>query len=328
MPRCWYFVKRPVGPVTEGCFELREIESRPLKDGSVRVANRWLSVDPSVRWRMDAETPLPPLPLGGKLNGPALGEVVESRSAQFHVGDVVTHLAGWRDEAVLPAEALQRVPDIPVPESAFLGVLGYPGVTAYFGLYDVARVRPGDVVFISAGGGAVGTAAIQMAKAGGMTVVASAGGPEKCALARKLGADVTIDYKGGLPIATALREAAPSGIDVYFDNVGGDHLDAALATAKKGARFAICGMVSGYNSRSREPIPHLDRIISAGITLKGFEVFSFADRLAEFYEVAGQWIHRGALTNVETVRHGLENTPQAFLGLFTGENLGKLVVCL
>jgi NADPH-dependent curcumin reductase CurA len=163
---------------------------------------------------------------------------------------------------VLPGEALQHVPDVPVPESAFLGVLSYPGMTAYLGLFDVARARRGDVVFISAGAGAVGSAVIQMAKAESMTVVASAEGPQKCALTGKLGADATIDYKSRLPIAHALRQAAPTGIDVYFDNVGGDHLDAALANANTGARFAMCGMVSGYNSRSREPISHLDRITS------------------------------------------------------------------
>ncbi|QUQ64513.1 NADP-dependent oxidoreductase [Kutzneria sp. CA-103260] len=241
---------------------------------------------------MAADTPLPPLRLGDVVGALALGQVVESRADGVHVGDVVTPLGGWCEETVLPAGAVRRVPDMPVAESAFLNVLGYPGITAYFGLFDVARARRGDVVFVSGGGGAVGTAVIQMAKAEGMTVIASAGGPEKCAPVSKLGADMAIDYKGPQPIGDALREAASDGIDVYFANVGGDHLDAALAVAHPRARFAMCGMVSGYNSGSRAPIPHLDRVISAEITLRGFEVFSFLDRLAEFHSAAGECVLR------------------------------------
>lgn len=326
MPRVWYFVKRPDGPVTDDCFELREEDCRPMAAGLVRVRNRWLSLDPATRWRMAADNPLWPLPLGGRMDGPALAEVVESQVSGFEPGQLVVHMAGWRDEAVLPAERLTRVPDVDAPGPAFLGVLGYPGMTAYFGLFDAARARSGDVVFISGAAGAVGTAAIQMAKAEGMTVIASAGGPEKCGLAADLGADATIDYKSGVPVLDALRAAAPNGIDVYFDNVGGDHLDAALLCAKWGGRFAICGMVSGYDGTDAALVPHLNRIISAELTLKGFEVFTYEKRRKEFEEKAAELFRDGRLRNVETVRHGLETMPAVFRELFSGANLGKLVV--
>jgi NADPH-dependent curcumin reductase CurA len=275
---------------------------------------------------MRADNPLWPLALGGRMDGPALAEVVESRSARFEPGQLVVHMAGWRDEAVVSASRLTGVPSVDAPGPAFLGVLGYPGMTAYVGLFNVAKARAGDVVFLSGAAGAVGTAAIQMAKAEGMTVIASAGGPQKCALAAELGADVSIDYKSGVPIQEALREAAPDGIDVYFDNVGGDHLDAALLCAKWGARFAMCGMVSGYDSTPAAPVAHLDRIISAELTLKGFEVFSYEERRDEFEQRATEWFRRGDLRSVETVRAGLENMPAAFRELFSGSNFGKLVV--
>jgi NADPH-dependent curcumin reductase CurA len=200
-------------------------------------------------------------------------------------------------------------------------------MTAYFGLLDAAHAKEGDVVFVSAAAGAVGSVAVQIAKAKGMTVIGSAGGTKKCEFVSSLGADQVIDYRSG-PILKSLAATAPDGIDVYFDNVGGDHLDAALALARNNARFAICGMIEGYNSGEPTRLRFAMRIISARIALKGFIVFDYFPRIAEFYRDMGPWVLNGIVKARETIVDGLEQTPDAFLGLFRGENTGKMLVRL
>ena len=209
----------------------------------------------------------------------------------------------------------------------FLGVLGTTGATAYFGLLDAASAKEGDVVFVSAAAGAVGSVVVQIAKAKGMTAIGSAGGKEKCDYVRSLGADEVIDYRSG-PIVKSLAAAAPNGIDVYFDNVGGDHLDAALAIARNHARFAICGMIEGYNKREPTSLRFLMRVIGARIRLQGFLIFDYQSRMDEFYREMGGWLKSGAVKSRETVVDGLEQTPDAFLGLFKGANVGKMLVRL
>ena len=195
----------------------------------VRVRNSWLSVDPYMRGRMnDVKSYVPPFQIDQPMEGGAVGEVVESKADGFAPGDRVLHMAGWRDEAVLDARTVNKLPNLGAEPQAFLGNLGVTGATAYFGLLDVASAKEGDIVFVSAAAGAVGSAVVQIAKAKGMTVIGSAGGPEKCEFVRSLGADHVVDYKAQ-PILKGLAAAAPEGIDVYFDNVGGDHLDAAFA---------------------------------------------------------------------------------------------------
>jgi NADPH-dependent curcumin reductase CurA len=201
------------------------------------------------------------------------------------------------------------------------------GATAYFGLLDAAAAREGDVVFVSAAAGAVGSVVVQVAKAKGMTVIGSAGGPEKCAFVRSLGADHVIDYKSG-PVLKSLASVAPDGIDVYFDNVGGAHLDAALALARNNARVAICGMIEGYNSAEPTTLRFAMRIIAARIRIRGFIVFDYFPRMAEFYREMGPWVADGTVKSKQTVVDGLEKTPEAFLGLFRGENIGKMLVRL
>ena len=217
--------------------------------------------------------------------------------------------------------------ELGAPPERFLGVLGITGTSAYFGLLDAAQAKAGDIVFVSAAAGAVGSVAVQIAKAKGMTVIASAGGPEKCAFVRSLGADQVIDYKSR-PILKSLAAAAPDGIDVYFDNVGGDHLDAALALARNHARFAICGMIEGYNRAEPTSLRFIMRIMSARIRLQGFIVFDYFPRMAEFYRDMGEWLASGAVKPQETVVEGLEKMPEAFLGLFEGANVGKMLVRL
>jgi NADPH-dependent curcumin reductase CurA len=327
MPQAWHLKSRPSGMPTPDNFELKAIDLPPLGEGQIHVRNRWLSVDPYMRGRMnDVKSYVPPFAVGAPLEGGAVAEVVESRADGFAPGELVLHMAGWRDEAVLPGQALTKLPTIPgVEPQAFLGNLGLTGGTAYFGLLEAAQARAGDIVFVSAAAGAVGSAVVQIAKAKGMTVIGSAGGAEKCEFVRSLGADAVIDYKAG-PLVKSLAEAAPKGIDVYFDNVGGDHLDAALAHARRDARFAICGMIEGYNAAEPMCLRYIMRVIAMRIMLKGFIYTDYMDRMGEFFGEMGPWVASGQVKGRDTVMEGLERTPDAFLGLFTGANTGKMLV--
>jgi NADPH-dependent curcumin reductase CurA len=241
-------------------------------------------------------------------------------------------MAGWRDEAVIPAATLNRLPAIPgVEPQAFLGNLGLTGATAYFGLFDAAQAREGDTLFVSAAAGAVGSAVVQIAKARGMTVIGSAGGAEKCAFVASLGADATVDYKAApvlKGLAKALEAVGKPGIDVYFDNVGGDHLDAAFATANKDARMAICGMIGGYNSTEPVAFRYIMRVIAMRIMVKGFIYTDYLARMPEFYRDMGGWLASGQVRNRDTVVEGLDQTLDAFMGLFEGSNTGKMLVKL
>ena len=328
MPRAWHLKSRPSGMPTSDNFELKEIDLPPIGEGQVRIRNRWLSVDPYMRGRMnDVKSYVPPFQVGEPLEGGAVGEIVESKADGLAAGDLVQHMAGWRDEAVVPARMAQKLPDLGAPPERFLGVLGVTGITAYFGLLDAASAKAGDTVFVSAAAGAVGSVVVQVAKAKGMTVIGSAGGADKCEFVRSLGADHVIDYKAG-SVLKGLAEAAPGGIDVYFDNVGGDHLDAAFAVAKNNARFAICGMIEAYNAKEPMAFRFIQRVIAARIQLKGFIVFDYFPRLPEFYVEMAPWVANGTVKSRETVVDGIENMPEAFLGLFKGENTGKMLVRL
>jgi NADPH-dependent curcumin reductase CurA len=326
MAKAWNLVSRPEGAPDRSNFELREFELPPLEDGMVRVRNQWLSVDPYMRGRMnESKSYIPPFQLDQPMEGGAVGEVVESKAEGFAPGDLVQHFAGWRDEAVLPVKTVTKLPDLGARPQDFLGNLGVTGATAWFGLLDVAEAKEGDIVFVSAAAGAVGSAVVQIAKARGMTVIGSAGGAEKCDFVRSLGADAAIDYRSG-PIAKSLRDAAPDGIDVYFDNVGDDHLDAAFARARLHARFALCGMISGYNSREPQQFRYIIRMIAMRIMMKGFLYGDYVPRMGEFYEGMGQLIASGKVQSRETVYEGIDSAADAFLGLFTGANTGKMLV--
>jgi hypothetical protein len=328
MARAWHLKNRPQGLPTDENFELKEIELPPVGEGMVRIRNHWLSVDPYMRGRMnDVKSYVPPFQLGEPMDGGAVGEVIESKAEGFAPGDLVQHMAGWRDEAVVSARMAQKLPDLGLAPELFLGVLGVTGSTAYFGLLDAASAKEGDIVFVSAAAGAVGSTVVQIAKAKGMTVIGSSGGPEKCEFVRSLGADHVVDYKAG-PILKSLAAAAPDGIDVYFDNVGGDHLDAAFALARQNARFAICGMIEGYNDTTRPCFRFIMRTIAMRIRLKGFIIFDYFPRIAQFYQEMGPWVANGTVKSRETVVDGLEAMPDAFRGLFRGENVGKMLVRL
>ena len=329
MPRAWHLMSRPTGIPTDENFALKDVALPELGEGMVHVRNRWLSVDPYMRSRMnDVKSYVPSFQLGEPMTGGAVGEVVESNDPSLKPGDLVMHMAGWRDEVVEPGPNFHKLPTIPgVGEQAFLGNLGLTGGTAYWGLLDTASAKEGDVVFVSAAAGAVGSAVVQIAKAKGMTVIGSAGGAEKCDFVRSLGADGVIDYKAG-PVIKSLMAAAPKGIDVYFDNVGGDHLDAALALARQNARFAICGMIDGYNSAEPTCLRYLMRVIAMRISLKGFIYTDYLPRNAEFFAEMGPWVATGTVKGRDTVVDGLENMTDAFRGLFRGDNIGKMLVKL
>ncbi|MGQ2931138.1 MAG: NADP-dependent oxidoreductase [Sphingopyxis sp.] len=336
MARAWHLTSRPTGLPTMDNFALRDLPDAPLQADQLRVKNLWLSVDPYMRGRMnDAKSYSASFQIDQPMTGGAIGEVIESNMGGFAPGDLILHMGGWRDGGVigldmspnkLPAAALAAG----MTPQTFLHNMGLTGGTAWIGLLRIAAAKPGDTVFVSAAAGAVGSAVVQIAKAREMTVIGSAGGADKCAWALDLGADAVIDYKAGpvLPqLAAALETLGKPGIDVYFDNVGGEHLDAAFATASDFARFAICGMIDVYNDGKVQEMKYLIRTIPARIRMEGFiYTDQFFDCVEEFYADMGGLIASGAVTMRETVHEGLEATPEAFLGLFAGANMGKMLV--
>jgi hypothetical protein len=321
---------RPDGEPRPADFELAEVEVPEPAAGELVVRNTFMSVDPYMRGRMDdRRSYVPPFRLGEPLSGGAVGEVVASRAPGLAAGDAVLHDLGWREYARLPAAGARKVDTSAAPPSAYLGVLGMPGLTAYVGLLDVAALRDGDVVFVSAAAGAVGSLAGQIAKLRGHTVIGSAGSPEKVAHVRdELGFDVAFDYHYA-PVFGQLRRAAPDGIDVYFDNVGGDHLEAAIGALRRGGRVALCGAISNYNTPAATGIRNLGLAIGKRLQLRGFIVSDHADRRPAFEQEVGAWVREGRVKFRETiVDGGVDAAPQAFIDLLRGANVGKMVVRL
>lgn len=319
---------RPVGEPTAENFRLAEVEVPDPGPGEILVRNTYMSVDPYMRGRMnDVKSYVPPFAIGEPLQGGAVGEVVSSNDESLAVGDTVVHMSGWREYAVLHAKGCRKVPaDL---ASAYLGVLGMPGLTAYVGLLDVAGLKDGDIVFVSGAAGAVGSLAGQIAKLRGHTVIGSAGGPEKVAHLRdELGFDAAIDYREG-DLPGQLAAAAPKGVDVYFDNVGGDHLEAAIGHMRVFGRIALCGMISQYNATDPAPGPsNIVQVVGRRITIRGFIVTDHADRMADFEREVGEWVRDGRIVRRETVVDGVERAPEAFIGLLNGANTGKMLVRL
>ncbi len=322
---------RPVGRPAQENFRLAKAELPELAEGQLLVKNQFMSVDPYMRGRMnDVKSYSAPFRLDAALDGGAVGEVIASRSDAHKVGDVVVHQLGWREHAVVDAASTTPVPGGLAPTSAFLGALGMTGLTAYAGLLKVAEFKEGDVVFVSGAAGAVGSMVGQIAKAmGASKVIGSAGSPEKVARLLELGFDSAFNYNDA-PVLDPLREAAGErGIDVYFDNVGGEHLEAALATLTVGGRVAMCGAIAQYNSTEPPVAPrNLAVAIGKQLTLRGFLVGGQRQHAAEFAQKMAGWLADGSVSYDETIVDGLENAPQAFIDLLDGANTGKMLVRL
>lgn len=325
-------VNRPVGWPTDADFRTVTVEYGDLAPGEVRVANEFVSVDPYMRGRMiDTRSYIPPFALDETMTGGAVGRVLESTVDDLPVGALVSHQYGWRDLVQEDAAGFRKLPEPPqgFSSSVYLGMLGMTGLTAYVGLLTIAQLQAGDTVFISGAAGAVGTAAGQIARLkGAERVIGSAGSAEKVALlTERYGYDTAFNYKDDRSIRKQLRAAAPDGIDVYFDNVGGDHLEAALDSFNDGGRAALCGAIAQYNSTERTPGPsNMANIITRGLTLRGFTVGHHFDQSATFTAEMAQWIANGDVVHDETVIDGIDNAVDALLGLMRGENKGKMVV--
>ncbi|MDT7933582.1 MAG: NADP-dependent oxidoreductase [Sphingomonadaceae bacterium] len=320
---------RPHGEPGLDVFELAAVKPRAPGEGELLVRNRWMSVDPYMRGRMnDVPSYVPPFKLGEALEGGAVGEVIESNAAGFAVGDLVLSMYGWRTHATAPAKAFQKLPSIPgIAPQAYLGVLGMPGLTAWAGLTIVGELKADDVVFVSGAAGAVGSLAVQIAKLRGATVIGSAGGPKKVEWLRSLGVEA-FDYRAESPV-DALKRLAPSGISLHFDNVGGDHLEAAMRAARPFARLIECGMIARYNDVGAPFDQRLFMlIIGKRLRIQGFIVFDHQKQMPEFLAEIGPAVARGEIRAEETVVEGLDKAPEAFLGLFRGANLGKMLVKL
>jgi NADPH-dependent curcumin reductase CurA len=330
--REWQLAARPHGEPTPEDFRLVESERPDPGDGQVVVRMLVMSVDPYMRGRMRAgKSYAAAWEVGETMKGGAVGRVVASRSPDVPEGALVLADAGWRDVAVLDAAHVRVLPDLPgIPPSYHLGVLGMPGLTAWAGLFRVAAFQPGEDVFVSGAAGAVGSLVGQFARLrGAASVVGSAGSPEKVRwLTDELGFSAAFDYHDG-PVADQLAAAAPGGIDVYFDNVGGEHLEAAVGALRLHGRAAICGSISGYNAVTPPPGPrNLSLLVANRLTLRGFLVGDHADLQPEFRETVSGWLGSGDLVVRETAREGLENAVPAFLDLLRGGNTGKMIVRL
>ena len=322
--------RRPVGLPQAEDFAVHEVELAEPGDGEVVVRNVCMSVDPYMRGRMiDRRSYTPPFQVGEALTGGAIGQVVRSNDPDVPEGTHVESHFGWRDAFVGTGKRLWQLGELQAPASAYLGVLGMPGMTAYVGLLDVGALQEGETVFVSGAAGAVGSAVGQIAKIKGCTAIGSAGSAEKVRhLTEDLGFDHAFDYHDG-HLERQIRAGAADGIDVYFDNVGGDHLQAALNCMKPNGRIPLCGAIAQYNATAPVPGPNnLTIAIGMGLTLRGFIVSNFEHLRADFVRDMTAWVTSGRLQYRETVFEGLEKAPEAFIGLFTGANTGKMVVNL
>ena len=324
-----HLASRPHGEPTADNFRLVETETPAPADGEVLVRNSFVSVDPYMRGRMnDARSYLPPFQVGQPMDGGAVGEVVESRSPDLAVGDTVLHMKGWREYAAGKAAEFRKVDPTLAPASEYLGALGTTGFTAWIGLVDIAQMKDADVVFISGAAGAVGSVAGQIARLRGASrVIGSAGSDAKVSYLRdELGFDAAFNYKAA-PVREQLRDAAPDGIDVYFDNVGGDHLEAAIGASKTNGRAALCGAISQYNATEQPAGPrNLSLVVTRRLALRGFIIIDHLDRFGAFMDEVGPWFAEGRIRTRETIVDGIEQAPDAFIGLLHGDNTGKMLV--
>ncbi len=327
--REWHLAKRPQGEPDADCFELIETEVPEPSPGEILVRVTYLSVDPYMRGRMnEGESYAEPWAIGDVLKGGVVGEVVESHSEAYSEGDIVTGEGRWGEYSVLDADEVAPVDPSVADQPAYLGALGMPGRTAYFGLLEVGEPKPGDTVVVSGAAGAVGSVVGQIAKLNGCYVVGFAGSDEKTEwLTDDLGYDAAINYKSTDDHSAALAEVAPDGVDVYFDNVGGPITDAVFPQLNLDARVAVCGQIAHYNAENVPTGPRkLPQLIAPRAKVQGLLITDFVTRFGEASEQLQEWVASDKLTHRETIVDGLQQAPDAFLGLFSGDNIGKQVV--
>jgi NADPH-dependent curcumin reductase CurA len=323
---------RPSGLPEAGNFELVETPVPTPRPGQVLVRNLFMSVDPYMRGRMsDRRSYVPPYQLGETLSGGAVGKIMTSTTSRFAAGDYVLSMNGWREWFISDGSDLRKIEPEGLPIQTFLGVLGMPGLTAYAGLTRIGQLKPDDRVFVSAAAGAVGSVACQIARNTGCEiVVGSAGTNAKCAwLKDELGVTEAINYREVDHLTEAVADALPGGIDVYFENVGGVHLEAALANMRDFGRIVVCGLIDQYNDAVPPPGPrNLAHVLARRLTMRGFIVIDHGDLMERFQSDMRSWIAEGKVKWRETVVDGIENAPAALIGLFHGENIGKMLVKL
>ena len=329
--RQWRLAKRPEGMVSEVNFEFAEEPVGEIAEGEYLIRNHYLAFEPAMRgWMEDRPSYIPPVQIGEVMRGATTGEIIESKNPDFPVGAFVQGLLGWQEYAI-GGRGLSQGSLIPkgTPPTWPLGVLGITGLTAYFGLLELGRPQPGETVLVSGAAGATGSVAAQIAKLKGCRVVGIAGGAAKCAwLSGEMGLDAAIDYKSE-DVNARIREICPDGLNVYFDNVGGAILDAALANLAQQARVVMCGGISGYNEKEPPPGPrNLMNLIITRSRMQGFLVMDYASRFGEAISELSQWVAEGEVVHKEDVQEGIENAPRTFQRLFLGENTGKQLLKL
>ena len=327
--RQYYLASRPRGVPNEENVPCRDVPLAELGEGEVRMRNLYISLDPAIRgWMSDEPNYIEPITLGDAVRASVIGRVVASKHDDFAVGDVAMTMGAWEAYTQLPGAALNKLDEsMGIPLSYFLGVLGPTGLTAYFGLLEVCEPKSGETVLVSAAAGAVGSVVGQIARMQGCHVVGLAGSDEKCAwLTDELGFDAAINYKTCGDYEAAISDACPDGVDIYFDNVGGEILDAALSCMNKFGRIAVCGWIASYND---EEVPHLKnlwQLVAESVSIRGFVVLDFLDRFPEGIGQLAEWVMAGKLQFREEVVDGLDNVLPTFLKLFDGSNQGKLVL--
>jgi NADPH-dependent curcumin reductase CurA len=328
--RRFLLAERPTGPVDENTYDLVREPVPQIGDGEALVKVKWISIDPTNRtWIGEEPTYLPPVAIGEVMRSLGLGEVVESNNENYPVGALVNGLTGWQDYVVISDEMPLMVvpPEVQAEPAQLLGTMGMTGCTAYFGMLEIGRPKEGETVVVSAAAGAVGSVAGQLAKIRGARVVGIAGGPEKCAwLTDELGFDASVDYKAD-DWREQLKAATPDGIDVNFENVGGQIMEAVMGRLNLRARMVLCGLISGYNETEPPPGPRtFGNLLIKRVTLQGFIILDYYPRFGEAIRELSGWVADGSLRSEQTVVEGFEELPNALNMLFAGQNMGKLVV--
>lgn len=326
----WTLAKHPSGVPTPDCFKLVENEMPVLEDGQVFIRTHYFSLDPGMRGRLSGDSYAAGLQIGDIIESAGLGEIIASKSERFAVGDMVMGGLGWSEGHVFPDRGLQKLDpamfDDKVSMTATIGVLGVPGLTAWFGLKDLGAPQDGETLLISSAAGPVGATAGQLGKSLGLTVIGIAGGPDKCAYLRDLGFDAVIDYKAEADLVAAIGQAAPKGVDIYFDNVGGTMLDAAIINMAMGGRIVVSGQVSEYNRETPVGIRQTTPFITHRLRMQGLVVYDYRKDFVTAQAAMAQMIRDGALRYTEDISDGIERAPAAYQALFAGANFGRRLI--